>query len=125
MVDLYLIIMKTENTPFLASLRSDYEEFLKKIQENPEIISKQSFRLKVAGLLKGLEIAEESKMDLTGMRSIQIGIQEILKKFPKNVRSEIDQLIKDTEPELQVDNLEGKDKEHVPSWMGGKSRVDN
>ena len=107
--------MKAENTPLLASLRSNYEELLKIIRQNPKIISEQPSRLEVAGLLGGLKIAEELKMDSTEIKSIQTGIERILKKLPENIRAEIDQLIKDPEPKPQINKLKGK--KNLPSWL--------
>ncbi len=72
--------MKTEKHVFLTSLRSNYEG----IQKGSEVLY-----LQIIGLLEGLNIAEESRMNKMEIKSIRMGIQKVLKKFPEDVRGKI------------------------------------
>ena len=72
--------MNTEKPAFLTLLRLNCEG----IRKGSDILY-----LQIIDLLEGLNIAEKSRMNKMEIKSIRMGIQKVLKKFPEDVRGKI------------------------------------
>jgi hypothetical protein len=84
----------SEKLPFVASLRGTY--LVLKAKSLIGQTNTQEYRLKLADLLAGLKTAEGIEgADKAEIRSIMVGANELLKALPKDVREEIDNLLKD------------------------------
>ncbi|MCF7836309.1 hypothetical protein K9N08_01585 [Candidatus Gracilibacteria bacterium] len=88
---------------FVASLRDTY--LVLKAKSLTGQVNTQEYRLKLADLLVGLKTAKDIEgADLTEIKSLEVGANELLKALKQEHRTEIDNLLVDPKLHLQSTN---------------------